>query len=265
MGYQKERVFITSVASTDPPQSTWRPDAYTKESRPGAPRRKPASPSAADDYSLIHHEGLGKATVRDQILGIYLSQVRTAASLAGSQPPWMTMIPNLPRASKALEMAAFAVSTARIGRDSNDPDHPFIRTSLKLYNQGLNAMQHALSNPKVAYSDETLAACVLLSMYEIFECPAAARSGYLSHYAGCAKLVQLRGPEAHRSGMAHGVFLAFRTMGVSFCQAATLSLPLTDLANLGLDHGRITPQGDLPIRPGLEDSTLLRVTEIALR
>lgn len=65
------------------------------------------------------------------------------------------------------------------------------------------------------HKDDTLGACHLLEMYEVFECPAYCRSAYLAHYEGLATLIKLRGPEAHRTGMSHSIFLVFRTMGIS--------------------------------------------------
>jgi hypothetical protein len=76
-------------------------------------------------------------------------------------------------------------------------------------------MSRAISNPKLMYKDNTLGACHLLAMYEAFECPANGRSAYLTQYEGLATLIKRRGPEAHRTGMSHSIFLAFRTMGIS--------------------------------------------------
>lgn len=106
-----------------------------------------------------------------------------------------------------------ALCMARLGRENNHLD--FIRESLRLYTRGLYEMQKALWDPQLMYSDETLGACMALAMYELVECPAANRRAYASHQDGCAKLVELRGAEAHGSGLGHQIFLAFRRQSVS--------------------------------------------------
>jgi len=106
-----------------------------------------------------------------------------------------------------------AISTAKLGR-AND-DSVLVRESLNLYAQGLVELQKALWDPELMYRDETLGACMALAMYEMIECPAATRFGYLSHHNGCTRLVQLRGPQAHVSGLGHQIFRSFRTQAVS--------------------------------------------------
>lgn len=113
----------------------------------------------------------------------------------------------------ALEVALLAVSTAATGRMNQDPG--LIRESLRFYVSGLRELQKALWDPLLMYRDETLAACLNLSMYELFECPTGSTRGYVVHQGGCAKLVQLRGPRAHRTGLGHSLFLAVRFFEVS--------------------------------------------------
>jgi hypothetical protein len=62
--------------------------------------------------------------------------------------------------------------------------------------------------------DETLAACFALSLYEVTECSSESGVGYLTHHDGCATLIQLRGADAHSSGLAHDIFTGFRIQGV---------------------------------------------------
>jgi hypothetical protein len=86
---------------------------------------------------------------------------------------------------------------------------------MKLYGQGLRELQHALWSPKLMYKDETLAACMALAMYEVVECPAQSRGGWVTHSNGCARLIQLRGAEAHTSNLGHHLFLSSRIQCVS--------------------------------------------------
>jgi hypothetical protein len=123
------------------------------------------------------------------------------------------LVAELPEMTPALEAAVLAMSTAKIGRLNNDP--VLVKASLKSYVEGLWELQKALWDPKLMYRDETLAACMALWMYEVMECPSETLCGWISHFGGCERLVQLRGPEAHSSALGHQVFRAFRTTAVS--------------------------------------------------
>jgi hypothetical protein len=47
------------------------------------------------------------------------------------------------------------------------------------------------------------------------ECSALGGIGWIRHVQGTARLVQLRGPALHSSGLGHELFLRFRLNGVS--------------------------------------------------
>jgi Fungal specific transcription factor domain len=129
---------------------------------------------------------------------------------------WLSIIPTISGPSKALEIASLSVCTSRMSHNPLGTQNEVLsQTGLKLYIQGLQAVQKALTNPNLMYSDQTLAACLLLAMFEIYECPAGSRKAYLTHQDGVAQLVYLRGPERHQEGLGHSIFLAFRSMSVS--------------------------------------------------
>ncbi|KAF5654068.1 hypothetical protein F25303_1749 [Fusarium sp. NRRL 25303] len=104
-----------------------------------------------------------------------------------------------------MEYAILALSTAAFERDG-----AFEGQSLKLYTRGLYELQKAIDNPKTRLDDQTLAACVLLGMFEFAECPGRTVSAYMRHYQGAMALLQLRGPEQHISGLAHDMFQVLR-------------------------------------------------------
>jgi hypothetical protein len=148
------------------------------------------------------------------MLASFVAQYQTSSASALAEPrAWMTAIPSILSPTKALETAAYSVSLARLSVTLDAPHMQ--RESLKLYTQGLRYVQTALLDDKLMYSDETLGACMLLALYEVFQCPDESRTAYISHHNGCAKLVELRGPAAHDEGFAHSVFQAFRFMAVS--------------------------------------------------
>jgi hypothetical protein len=65
------------------------------------------------------------------------------------------------------------------------------------------------------YTDETLASCMLLIVYEVTECPDQNINGWLNHMKGCSKLFELRGPKAYESDFSHLLFSSFRLLEVS--------------------------------------------------
>jgi Fungal specific transcription factor domain len=161
---------------------------------------------------------LYNAAVRQQILGSFFSQSSIMEGPLSGRQPWIGCIPSMPNIGKPLEFAALAMATAKFGRDYSDDR--YLNASLQLYGQGLKHIQLALWDPERMYSDETLGACMLLTMFEVVECPTQAGVGFISHHNGCARLIQLRGPQAHVDGLGHSIFLQFRYMAVSsldFC------------------------------------------------
>lgn len=157
------------------------------------------------------------ALYRHQLLNSFLCHYIPASQLAFGPPEersWLVLLSELPTPTKALEISTLALCTAKLGRENDDP--VFVKESLCLYTQGLCEMQKALWDPQLMYRDETLGACMALAMYELHECPAANRRAYASHQDGCAKLVELRGAEAHSSGLGHEIFLTFRRQSVRF-------------------------------------------------
>lgn len=172
---------------------------------------EPLEKSMITDPRRSH--GLIVVSVRQQLLATYVSQYEYASACSAPDGcTWITTIPSMLNPTKALESAAYALSLARLSTSLNSRDME--QESLKVYTEGLHYFQRALWNPKLMYSDETLAACVLLTMYEVFQCPSNSRTAYVNHQSGCARLIQLRGPIAHSYGLGHSIFQWFRFMGV---------------------------------------------------
>jgi hypothetical protein len=153
---------------------------------------------------------LASSYTRRQILAPFFQMASTSHTPLSSSKPWTALIPSIVQLDQSLELAVLALATVRMGKLSGDDR--LIRQSLKIYGQGLKQMQFALWNPKRMYSDQVLGACLLLTMYEVMECPSHSRVGYISHHNGSARLVELRGAKAHVTGLGHALFLQFRYM-----------------------------------------------------
>lgn len=108
----------------------------------------------------------------------------------------------------ALETAMTALCMARVGRHTRNV--ALVQHSLNLYTKGLRQLRDAIHDPTMQLMDQTLAACMAFSMYEIAECPSRHLSGYYSHHTGGLALLQMRGADAHVTPLGHSLFVFMR-------------------------------------------------------
>jgi hypothetical protein len=84
-----------------------------------------------------------------------------------------------------------------------------------MYVSGLELLQKALNSPRARLEDETLAACLTLSLYELSEATSGMKDAYVAHRKGAMMLLESRGPEACTTPLGHSLFLAIRAQTVS--------------------------------------------------
>lgn len=72
---------------------------------------------------------------------------------------------DLPNRGSALEASLAALCFGRVGLVNKDDD--LLSKARGQYAIGLNALQHALQKPRLAFQDRTLAAIRTLSIYEV--------------------------------------------------------------------------------------------------
>lgn len=92
---------------------------------------------------------------------------------------------------------------------NNDP--VLVAQCRSLYVESLKQLQNALTNPRTRFSDETLGACLALSLYELTEPGAGMPSAYRAHINGAITLLRMRGPDANISPLGHSLFLDLRS------------------------------------------------------
>jgi len=114
--------------------------------------------------------------------------------------------------SPALETAVSAFFAAHVGRIRDDKT--LMAQSRTMYVASLERFQQALRNPRTRLTDETLAACMALTMYELSGCPGGAKNAYATHLQGAVALLQMRGPGACTSVLGHSLFLNIRYQSV---------------------------------------------------
>lgn len=119
--------------------------------------------------------------------------------------------------SPALQTSVGAYAAAYLAHEKNDV--ALLHQSRQMYMRSLEHLRTALGKKRTRLSDETLAACLALSMYELAESPAAAADerdpsgkagGYTTHLMGAMVLMEMRGPDVNNSPLAHSLFLGLR-------------------------------------------------------
>ena len=235
-GYQRKHAFILSKdmvagdpeSSEDSPRLNGEADSGTVlVARWRIDRDNPSHPTSRagafpvqvfDTYIPTLQEISPQNAFREKFVSMFLDHHLPLEDLGRTRPAdkqrnWLLLALELPMLTPALEHAVLALCTARLGRDK---DHPaLVRQSLSLYTSSLRELRRAVLDPVTRCDEQNLAACMALIMYEVSKCPGRMMGGYLSHYDGAMKLLQLRGADAHSSVLAHSLFQALRPHSVS--------------------------------------------------
>ncbi|KAH8901651.1 hypothetical protein GQ53DRAFT_708006 [Thozetella sp. PMI_491] len=189
---------------------------------PGTQRRNLAKPVSA------------RHGFRQQLLSLYLGQhlPDEIATRSNQDRNWLLRVPDLESLTPALETAVLASCAARLGRQDGNAD--LLHKSIVLYDISLRELRMAIMHPALRHKDQTLAACLALTMYEFTEGATNGTAGYLAHYKGAMELLRYRGPQSHASGFAHSVLGALRMHSIfnSFQQCSQSFLSRKDWLDL---------------------------------
>ena len=126
----------------------------------------------------------------------------------GHPMKWLEGVHELSSDEPSLKNAFSALILSRVSKESGDQQ--LGEASTLLYGNALQDLQAALLDPGQVYSDDILIATLLLGVYEILQGSTVDSSSWLSHAQGAARLIELRGPERHKTDQAHQAFLASR-------------------------------------------------------
>jgi hypothetical protein len=235
-GYQRERVFIVnqarhpkavpqksdpgsgdSAVSTPKKERSVRSSSHTKATTVGSSKQLAKRPKQrlVPPHSKVSAAAISLVPVyRQQLLDHYIRRTVPDSTILGADfVPWIYSVASLTDHPPALAEAITAVTLSKLATDqglSTEKCSSVRKASLEHYTSGIWELQKALWDSVQMRRDETLAACLLLAAYELVECPAGDRIGYLCHQDGAARLVQLRGPQAHIDGFGHVTFTMFR-------------------------------------------------------
>ena len=134
---------------------------------------------------------------------------------------WIATVRALAESDPHLRTAVRALAFTGLGWMRNEP--PLVQHGLHLYARALRATNTLLRDPVAMQSDNVLACCRVLSVYEMFRRTATAPStgdnqviDWQRQIDGVCRLVQLRGPERHISGHGRSLFDATRYTAVIY-------------------------------------------------
>jgi len=152
--------------------------------------------------------------MRQQLHYLFLHQhlpaERRDANSSKSTLPndWLLQLRDVDMRSPALKTSTAAFFAARVARINNDRN--LAHQSRSMYVDGLRQLQDAMASPRTRLSDETLAACMALSLYELTGSEGGTPGAYMAHMRGAMMLLELRGPDASASPLGHSLFLDLR-------------------------------------------------------
>ncbi|KAJ5645727.1 hypothetical protein N7507_011738 [Penicillium longicatenatum] len=221
-GYEKDRVFVLVQPAVEKTHIYLKPssDPQTEDSP------ESSTPDSSPPATEIHRQLIHGSIERHNLVQAFLSNCFPSQWVTTSPRSWIPLLAELPTKAKTLEISAAAVAASAIGNMFHMPG--LVKTGHKYYTQGLRQLQRALHDPLLMREDETLAACMALSLYEALECPTAGSEGYFSHCQDLIALVQARGVHAHTSAVGHQLFLGLRIPGILYALQRNTSTILFD-------------------------------------
>ncbi|KEF51725.1 uncharacterized protein A1O9_12360 [Exophiala aquamarina CBS 119918] len=123
----------------------------------------------------------------------------------------------LRRRNSSLDLAMSALSMVRLGRNcGNEQLHS---EGVANYGRVLKDLQNILSSDSRALDEQTLASCMILSLFEATEVSGGNVYWWASHVEGVSRLLQLRGSKLHIDEPSHRLFLGFRPTAIIYALA----------------------------------------------
>ena len=153
----------------------------------------------------VHYQYAFRDLFIADFLSIYLPKVNGPATTPTS---WLQIAVNVPTAGAALYCAMSALSLAVVGRVRGN--QALSIEGARKYGMALWELQRALWDDDLKLKDQTLAVCMTLVLYEVYECPDTSLRGWMTHARGMSRLVEARGPKMHRSPLAHEMYKEYR-------------------------------------------------------
>ncbi|KAK9342024.1 hypothetical protein V1522DRAFT_417488 [Lipomyces starkeyi] len=181
-------------------------------------RRKSLSTDGVQEttHSIVRaHDSLCRPIFEQQLLGQFIDYLVQSPG-GPTLKKWMTQLPDLMsrQDSPTLKYAVRAASMVLCGFLVDD--RAIQMEACRWYVAGLESQQQELLRLKESCASEgEICATMLLSFYETIR--STSSEAWMYHMSASSRLVELRGPEGYRTGLAHELFCALRLYMFSFC------------------------------------------------
>lgn len=225
-GYERERIFVHSTASTQKAVLKSRDTGLTARKLDSPPRLVGRTPSSA----LVHRrhskseaveitlpESLSRTASEEKYVSLYWDVFLPKSRDRTASREWTRSSQNLFRAEPALRSAVLAVSIGMLAERENCQ---WMREeALRAYGRALLEETAALRSPSRVKSDAVLLATKFMTTYEML---CGARTGNLlelahrwrSHNLGSLAIMEARTPWSAVDGDGHHIFLDSRLFWV---------------------------------------------------
>ena len=147
--------------------------------------------------------------------------VSTHASQSSGRD-WTRTIRDHYTPSRLVKDAMLALTLSRVGQYNGNRE---ITSSGRVhYNKCLRQITQTINRQKGASSDDIIAACLVLGLYEQMCSPALQGNNWQSHMQGIGTFIKMRGPHAFVSGIGHHLFVGARLNLVGLCSSLVVVL-----------------------------------------
>lgn len=114
----------------------------------------------------IHPRNVYRTQALSAFIDSFIPEAEKLNGVGHRRPiTWLQIVGDLPDHSEALPSALAALSYVRIARLHQD--FPLLKEAQSLYGTALAQLQRVLSDKRLVFRDDTLAACMALEKYEV--------------------------------------------------------------------------------------------------
>ncbi|KAK9427778.1 hypothetical protein V1505DRAFT_379044 [Lipomyces doorenjongii] len=187
-------------------QSPYDPQKHDKRST-STRRRSPSSVPESQPSSVRSHNSLCCPRLEQQFIRHFIYSLLSNPG-GPMLKKWMVQLPdlilreNLPTLKYAIHAASMVLCGSLVH------DKAIQMEACRWYVAGLESQRNELLRLKKVVSDGAICATMLLAFYESIR--STSSEAWMHHMCASSRLVELRGPEACETGLAHELFCALR-------------------------------------------------------
>lgn len=139
-----------------------------------------------------------RSMYRQHMFGLFLDRyIPSNQCRFVENTPWMYLLTDISSPSPTLDSSILALSAVKLAYGQNNKRLAI--QGYELYIEALQGLNKALSDPVLVFSDETLAATIILILCEAYQSPAKALHSWLDHQEGYVEACSRRSRWRYRS------------------------------------------------------------------